>query len=102
MVDYLGGWPMYISIGGGSLLFAYITSAVASMKGRNAWLWAAIGFVTWFVGMIVCAVLSDKGDMPSEERRRKQRSWMLFALLFAFVYTVYFVAMFQMAQLTIR
>ena len=100
MVDYLGGWPMYFSIGGGSLLFAYITATIASMKGRNAWLWALIGAVTWFVGMIVCAVLPDQSDMPDEKKRRQQRSWMLFALLFAFVYMVYFVAMFQMAQLT--
>ncbi len=90
---------LYISAAGAAVLFAFLCSVVAGLKGQNRLLWAAIGAVTWFIGLIVLAMMPIQGGEAGPKRIRQQRSWVIFGLLIAFVVLVYVVAMVQMGQL---
>jgi type IV secretory pathway TrbD component len=91
---------LYISAFGAAVLFAFICSAVAGLKGQNRLLWAGLGFVTWFVGLIVLAMMPIRSGEEGPKRIRQQRSWVIFGLLIAFVVMVYLMALVQMSRLT--
>lgn len=94
------GYPfLYISAVGAAILFAFLCSAIAGLKGQSRLLWAAIGAVTWFVGLIVLAMLPIRGGEEGAKKIRQQRSWVIFGLLIGFVVLVYLIAMVQMGQL---
>lgn len=99
LAEIYGTSFLYYSALGAAVLFAFLCSVIAKSKGYNRLLWAALGFFTFFVGLIVLAVLPVRNQPDDDERIKQQRSWVIFALLISFVLLVYIIAMLKMGRI---
>ncbi len=99
LAEIYGTSFLYFSAFGAAVLFAFLCSVVAKVKGYNRLLWAALGFFTFFIALIVLAVLPVRNVADVDERMKQQRSWAIFALLIGFVLLVYIIAMLKMGQI---